>query len=339
MSIRVAVYGLGPIGLLIAKEVLEKRDIELVAAFDIDPLKVGKDLGQILGLEHNLGLMVSNGAEAMTVLQEKGVNIVLHSTSTYFEKIYPQIVNCIKAGVDIISTSETLSNPWYRYPELATLVDEMAQKNCVSVLGTGINPGFIFDSLPIIMTSVCTEISKIHVVRSQDASKRRISFQKKYGLSLGVEEFKEKMEKNEITAHVGYGESVSLIALALGVKLTKIVEGQDALIAKRPLKTQYFEIPMGKVSGIKGYGLGYLGEKEFIRVELIAEAGGEEFEEINIEGTPSVRWRSSGIAGDTATAAMVINMIPKVINARPGLLRMLDISLPSAFINLGKIES
>ena len=143
-----------------------------------------------------------------------------------------------------------------------------------------------------------------------------------------------KTETGEITAHIGYAESVDLIASSLGVGLTNIVEKQEPIISKKLLKTQYFKITPGRVSGVHGYGVGYIGEKEFIRVELFAEAGREEFEEILIEGEPPVRWRSSGIAGDTATAAIVVNIIPKVLEAQAGLLRITDISLPSAFLNL-----
>ncbi|MEM0385489.1 MAG: hypothetical protein QXH64_03450 [Nitrososphaeria archaeon] len=148
MPVNVAVYGLGPIGSLIAKKVLEKKDLSLVAAFDVAPEKVGKDLGEVLQLGNKVGLVVEHDINSETVLKNNNVDIVLHSTSTYLDRIYPQIVRCIKSTADVISTSETLCNPWYRYPELATLIDEMAKKYCVTVLGTGVNPGFIFDTLP-----------------------------------------------------------------------------------------------------------------------------------------------------------------------------------------------
>ncbi|MEM0053971.1 MAG: dihydrodipicolinate reductase [Nitrososphaeria archaeon] len=338
MPVNVAVYGLGPIGSLIAKKVLEKKDLSLVAAFDVAPEKVGKDLGDVLQLGNRVGLVVEHDINSETVLKNNNVDIVLHSTSTYLDRIYPQIVRCIKSTADVISTSETLCNPWYRYPELATLIDEMAKKYCVTVLGTGVNPGFIFDTLPATLTSVCTKIEKIHAVRSLDASKRRFSFQKKYGLSLSVDQFNELMNKGQITAHVGYAESIDMLASALGIKLDKIIEGQEPLIASKPLKTDYFNISIGQVSGIHGYGIGYLNNKEFIKIELFAEVGREEYEEIRIEGEPSLTWRSNGTSGDIATAAMVINMIPKVLNAKPGLIRMLDIPLPSAFLKLDLVK-
>jgi 4-hydroxy-tetrahydrodipicolinate reductase len=334
MPVKVAVYGLGPIGTLIARKVLERENLELVAAFEIDPSKIGMDVGEAISIGERIGVIVSRESDAAEILKISGADVVLHATSSHLDKIYPQIVKCVEAGADLISTSETLANPWYRYPKLASEIDRMARENNVSIMGAGVNPGFVFDALPILMTLVCIRVDCLKVIRSLDAGKRRLSFQKKYGLALSVEEFRHKMDSGEITGHIGYGESVDLIASALGVNLTRIVEGQEPIVSAKLLKTQYFEIMPGKVSGIHGYGIGYVGEKEFIRVELIAEAGREEFEEVIIQGEPPVKWRSTGIPGDTATAAVVINLIPKVLEARSGLLRITDISLPSAFSNL-----
>jgi len=331
MPVRVAVYGLGQIGMLIARKVLEKKSLELVAAFEIDPSKIGRDVGEVVGVNDRIGVIVSRESEATEILRKSGADIVLHATSSYLDKIYPQIVKCAEAESDLISTSETLVNPWYRHPQLASEIDRLARENDVSIMGAGVNPGFVFDTLPILMTLVCTRIDYLRVTRSLDAGKRRFSFQKKYGLALSVEEFKRKMESGEITAHIGYGESIDLIASALGIKLTRIVEKQEPIVSRKLLKTQYFEIMPGRVSGVHGYGIGYAGEKEFVRVELLAEAGREEFEEVVIEGEPTVKWRSTGIPGDTATAAVIVNLIPKVLEARSGLLRITDISLPSAF--------
>lgn len=334
MLVKVAVYGLGAIGVLIARKVLERKSLELVAAFEADDSKIGRDVGEVIGVNSRVGITVSRESEATEILRRSGADIVLHATFSHLDKIYPQIVKCIETGTDLISTSETLANPWYRYPKLASEIDRIARENNVSIIGAGVNPGFVFDALPILMTLVCTRINSLRVTRSLDAGKRRLSFQKKYGLALSVEEFTRKMESGEITAHIGYGESVDLIASALGVNLTRIVEKQEPIVSTKHLKTQYFEIMPGRVSGVHGYGIGYAGEKELVRVELLAEAGGEEFEEVVIDGEPPVKWRSTGIAGDTATAAVIVNLIPKVLAARTGLLRITDIPLPSAFLDL-----
>lgn len=331
MSIQVAIYGLGSIGSLIAKHIITKSGIKLVGGVDISPDKVGKDLGEVIGLGRNLDVLVTHDDDAMRVLRE--ADVVLHSTATYLDRIYPQIVKCIKAGADVISTSETLAYPWYRYSNLAFLIDEVAKKQNVTVLGTGVNPGFIFDTLPAFLTSVCINVNKIHIVRSINASKRRYSFQKKYGLTMTPQEFQEKISKGEITAHVGYAESIMLIACMFGLKIDKVVEGQEPIIADKYMETQYFKIQPGQVCGIRGYGIGYINDNEFVKLELLAATGREDYDEVVIDGEPPLKWRNEyGTAGDIATAAMVINMIPRILRASPGLLMMKDIVIPSVYL-------
>jgi len=326
MSIRVAVYGLGYIGALIAKTALSKRDIKLVAGIDVDSSKVGKDLGEVLNLNRKLEVKVAHDDEAEKILGKTKPQIVLHSTSTYLNEVYPQLVKCIKVKANVISTSETLSYPWYRYPDLASLINEEAKKAGVAVLGTGVNPGFIFDSLPAFLTSTCIKIDKIHVVRVINAALRRYSFQKKYGLGMNLEEFKAKA-----SGHTGYAESILLLASIIGVNINKIEEKQEPILTEKNLKTEYFNINPGQVCGLKGYGIGYINGKEFIKLELIAAVNQKDFDEITIYGEPPLKWRNEyGTSGDIATAAIIVNMIPKVLNASKGLITMKEFT-PSIF--------
>ncbi|MBS7656006.1 dihydrodipicolinate reductase [Candidatus Bathyarchaeota archaeon] len=318
MSIHVAVYGLGYIGALIAKAALTKRNVKLVAGIDVDLSKVGKDLGEALNLNRKLGVKVAHDDEAEKILSETKPQIVLHSTLTHLNEVYPQLIKCIKVKANVISTAETLSYPWYRHPKLASLIDEEAKKTGVSILGTGVNPGFIFDSLPAFLTSTCVKVDGIHIIRSINAALRRYSFQKKYGLGMSVEEFKTKA-----LGHTGYAESILLLASIIGVNIDKIKENQEPILAKENLTTEYFNINPGQVCGVKGYGFGYVNGKEFIKLELIAAVNQKDFDEIIIDGEPPLKWRNEyGTSGDIATAAMIVNMIPKVLKAPKGLITM-----------------
>jgi len=330
-DVRVAIYGVGAIGMGIAKFILRKTGIEIVGAIDISPEKVGKDLGEILGLEEKLGVVVSNDASA--VLSRGKPDITLHATGSFLDKVYPQIVEIVKAGSNVISTCETLAYPYYRYPELSEKLDKLAKDHGVTVLGSGVNPGFIYDTLVVTLTGVCETVEKIKAARSLDAAKRRYPFQKKIGLGLSPEEFRHKLEAGEITAHVGYAESIMLVATALGWKIDRIEEIQEPVIAEKSLETKYFKIKPGEVAGVRGFGIGYMNGREVIRVELVAAVGAEDYEEIVIEGNPKLHWRNSvGIPGDLATVAIVVNMIPHVLKASPGLVTMIDLPPPSAVL-------
>ncbi len=322
MTIRAVVYGVGPIGQLIARVALEKG-FDVVGAIDIDPQKVGKDLGEVLGLCKTLGIKVESDADK--VLRDSNPDVVLHSTGSFFDKVYPQIMRAVRVGADVVSTCETLAWPWYRYPDLAELVDNYARNYGSTVLGAGVNPGFVFDVLPAVLSTTLTRLEKITVTRSLDASKRRYSFQKKIGLGMTPTQFREALGRGEITAHVGFAESVLLMASMMGLRLDKVEEGQEAIIADRHYETQYFRIEEGQVRGVVGHGSGFIGDKEVIRVELRACVECEDFEEVRLMGEPSITWRSTGTSGDPATAAVIVNLAPRVLNARPGLVTLKDL--------------
>jgi 4-hydroxy-tetrahydrodipicolinate reductase len=328
-TIRFAVYGIGPIGSLIAKYGLERSWMELVGAFDIDPLKVGRDVGEIIGLNEKTGIVVEK--PDLDSLNATEPDIVFHATGSFLDKVYKQILDVVKTGSDVISTCETLSYPYYRYPELANKLEEEAKKNDSTILGTGINPGFLLDLLPAIMTTPCIKFEKITARRIIEASKRRESFRKKIGLGLDPVMFNEKIKNGELTAHVGYAESVFLLADALNLKLDTVYEKQEPIIAEREVKIDEIVIRPGRVRGIRGYGAGFKDNKEIIRVEFIALAGvDEEFEEITIEGAPRITWKSiGGTPGDIATVAVVLNYAPIVLEADPGLIIVTRLRAPS----------
>jgi 4-hydroxy-tetrahydrodipicolinate reductase len=138
-------------------------------------------------------------------------------------------------------------------------------------------------------------------------------------------QFREALGRGEITAHVGFAESVLLMASMMGLRLDRVEEGQEAIIADRHYETQYFRIEEGQVRGVVGHGSGFIGDKEVIRVELRACVECEDFEEVRLMGEPSITWRSTGTSGDPATAAVIVNLAPRVLNARPGLVTLKDL--------------
>jgi 4-hydroxy-tetrahydrodipicolinate reductase len=318
-KLRVVLYGIGAIGSRIAKFLLDKNGVEIVGAIDVAKEKVGKDLGDVLGIGKRLGVRVSDDPDA--VLSKANASIVIHSTTSFLKQAYPQIAKIIEHGVNVVSTCEELSYPYATDQELAKKLDESAKKQKVTVLGTGINPGFMMDTLVITLTGVCQTVERIKVARVLDATKRRIQFQKKIGIGLTIDEFKEKMEKKRITLHVGLEQSISLIASALGWELDEIRVENEAIQAKQ-----------GQVIGLRQCGRGIKRGEEIITLDLQAYVGvEEEYDSIDIEGTPSIHMKSSpGIHGDLGTVAVIVNSIPKVINAEPGLVAMKDLPIPSA---------
>lgn len=324
-KIRVISYGLGPIGSGLARLVTTRSDFQIVGAVDIAPEKNGKDVGEVIGLGRDLGVKVSEDAARVLA---KPADVVLHCTSSSLALVEPQLSAIVRARHNIVSTCEELAMPWKR-KAIAKRIDALARKHKVSVLGTGINPGFMMDTLPIFLTGVCQQVMSIRVSRVVDASKRRRPLQAKIGTGMTVEEFQSKAGKQ--IRHVGLAESVASIAQALRWKLDKIEETISPVVATQPIKTEFFEVEPGLVTGVEQYGYGKQGNRCLIELHLKMSVDVEDsIDEVWIEGTPSIHSRIEGVHGDLSTAAVATNCIRRVIAAPPGLLTMADIPIISA---------
>jgi 4-hydroxy-tetrahydrodipicolinate reductase len=332
-EIKVILYGVGAVGSLIAKSLLEKKGVKIVGAVDVAKDKVGRDLGEVLGLSKKIGMKISSDIDAL--LSETKADIAIHATSSYLKDAYPQIASIIKHGVNVISTCEELSYPHYPDPKIAKEIDSLAKKHDVTVLGTGINPGFLMDTLIITLTAACQKIEKIEAVRVMDAAKRRLPFQKKIGAGLTLEEFKQKIEKREITGHVGLVQSIAMIADALAWKLDRVkADPVEPVIAKEPVKSDFIKVEAGKVAGLRQTARGFMESREVIVLDFQAYIGAkEEYDAITITGVPTIKQKIQPcVHGDAGTVAIIINSIPKVLKAPAGLFTMKDLPVPSAAV-------
>jgi 4-hydroxy-tetrahydrodipicolinate reductase len=310
----------------VAKLALQRPDIKLVGAVDIDKEKVGRDLGELIGLDKKLGIRITDDVDRL--FAQKKVDVVFHQTSSSLKTVAPQLTKLLKFGVNIVSTTEELAYPYHSHPQLAAEVDRVAKANGVTVLGTGVNPGFLMDSWVLFMTAVCQEVKRVKAIRIQDASSRRLPFQKKIGAGWTPEEF-QKLVDNGTLRHVGITESISMIAAGLGWKLDDITETIEPVIAKKRVKSQYITVESGQAAGVRQLGHGLRGKEEIITLEFEASLGApESYDAIYISGTPNMEVViKGGTHGDIATAAITVNSARRVVEAPPGLITMKDLPI------------
>jgi hypothetical protein len=329
-TIRVMHYGLGPIGAAIVKQVAQRAGFKIVGAIDIDPAKEGRDLGDVVGLKKRLGVVVSKDAKKS--LKASKPDVVILCTSSSIKKVMPQIEEILKTKKPIVSTTEELSYPGYTHIRQARQIHEWAKKAKVAVLGTGVNPGFAMDALPIALTAVCERVDRIVVNRIQDARIRRLPFQQKIGAGLTTEQFQKKVDDGSVR-HVGLTESIAMIADALGWTLDRITDDIQPKLASVTISSEFLAVDPGYVCGIIQDGVGYRKGEPVIRLHMEAYLGApESYDSVDIEGSPHLAMKvAGGIHGDVATASIVVNSIPHVMNAAPGLHTMRDLPLPSFF--------
>jgi 4-hydroxy-tetrahydrodipicolinate reductase len=329
-DIRVLHFGLGPIGNAIVKQVAARPGFKIVGAVDIDSAKTGRDLGDIVGLPRRIGVKIS--PDAAKTLKATKPDVAILCTSSSIKKVMPQIETILNAKVAIVSTTEELSYPGYTHIRQARQIHALAKKAKVAVLGTGVNPGFAMDALPISLTAVCERVDRVIVNRIQDARIRRLPFQQKIGAGLTTEQFQKKVDDGSVR-HVGLTESIAMIADALGWTLDRIRDDIQPKIASVTISSEFLAVDPGYVCGIIQDGIGYRKGEPVIKLHMEAYLGSPEtYDSCEIEGSPSLSMKiAGGIHGDVATASIVVNSIPKVLSAAPGLHTMRDLALPSFF--------
>ena len=328
-KIKVIIFGCGVMGRQVARILLDKESFEVVGAIDIDPELVGWDLGDILGIRKKINIKIEKEPEVL--FSKVKADAVVHTTTSYLEIVLPQITKCLNARLNVVSTCEELSYPWRRHPEIAKNIDKLAKEKGVTAVGTGINPGYLMDTLPLILTAPSLEVKSVRVTRMMNSAKRRIPFQEKVGTGLTQEEFRERIEDKSITGHVGLLESLYMIADGLGWELDGAIElPPEPVVDEEEIETGLGAVKPGNVIGLTSVAYGQMKSKEVIRLEFCANAAvDEEYDEIIIEGEPKIHQKIiGGVHGDIGTVAVTINTIPRAIQAPAGLLLMKDLPLP-----------
>ena len=337
-KIRVIQWGLGAMGCGMVKLLMEKDGIEVVGAIAHRAEKVGKDLGEVVGLSKKIGVTVSSESDPTVAWRGKDADVLLHATCSTTKEAFPQVTVALEAGLNVISSAEELAYPGAQEPELARELDGLAKKHGVSILGTGINPGFILDTLIIMLTGICYEVKKIEATRVNDLSPFGPTVLRTQGVGTTVEEFEAGVADGSIVGHIGFPESITMIANSLGWHLDRIEQSREPIISKVERRTPSVEVKPGMVAGCKQIGRGIIGNKEVILLIHPQQIhphleGVKTGDYIKLAGTPSLNIAiEPEIPGGVGTIAVMVNMIPAVINAQPGVVTMDSLPIPAALM-------
>lgn len=340
MPTRVIQIGLGPIGLGAVARCLERDDIEVAAAVDPHPEKAGRTLRELLeqsgpavpesALERAGTVKVAPSLDEALESLDRPPQAALHTTSSFLDLVQDQLTELIRRRIDVVSTCEELSYPWWHHPKESAALDAAAKEAGVRVIGTGVNPGFAMDLLPLILTAVSASVDSVSVHRVVDAGKRRGPLQRKVGAGIAPEEFAVKKATGRF-GHVGLAESVAFLAHGLGWELASIETDLQPKLAAESYTTAHGTIKAGQVLGIDQVAIGRDEDGvERIRLRLEMYVGAPEPRDVvAIHGTPPLTFTvDGGIPGDSATISALINTLPQLDALAPGLRTMMDLPAP-----------
>jgi hypothetical protein len=335
-TIRVLVLGTGRMGSEIARLVLDKPGLELVGAYGRRHERAGMDLGHAIGLDRELGVPIDTDLAA--VIERSRPEIAIQATCSRIVDAREELEALVGHGVHVISIAEQMVYPACSSPSFARDLREMALARGVAVLGTGINPGFVLDLLVITLTGVCADVRSIVARRVNDLSPYGPSVLAAQGVGMSPEAFSEGLADGRVAGHYGFAESIHLIAAALGWQIERIEETREPIIARVRRETATVVVEPGQVAGCSHTAVAYREGRPVISLihpqQVQPQAEGVTTEDvIEIVGSPSVRLAGSPeIPGGQATAALAVNMIPRVLNAPPGLHTMPDLPVPAALM-------
>jgi 4-hydroxy-tetrahydrodipicolinate reductase len=250
----------------------------------------------------------------------------------------PDLRRILSAGVNCISIAEEMSSPEAQNPELAAEIDALAKANGVSVLGTGVNPGFVLDLLVVALSGVCHSVDRIEASRVNDLSPYGPTVMRTQGVGTTPEQFAAGVADGSIVGHVGFPESIRMISDALGLGVTRIEETREPIITKVYRETPHVKVEPGMVAGCAHIATGYAGDRSVVKLvhpqqihpHLEGQGTGDY---INIFGRPEIHMSTGPeIAGGIATMGLTVNMIPHIVAATPGLKNMMDLPVPAAMM-------
>jgi 4-hydroxy-tetrahydrodipicolinate reductase len=307
---RVALVGLGPIGVEVGKAICARGDLEIVAAVDRAPGYAGRRLAGFVPKAPDVPVEAALGP----ALASHTVDVVVLCTGSRWKSVMPDIDTAIAAGCHLVSTCEELSAPcsdpvgWSR-------LDARAKESSVSVLGTGVNPGFVMDRLVLQLAGACVRVDEISVERVVDAAHRREPLRKKVGEGLTVAQFKAGVKEGTL-GHVGLRESAQLIARGLGWKIEKYNE-----------RIEPVEDHKGICKGLKQTAVAVVAKKERIKLLLQMSVGAPfPHDRIRITGDPPLDVNvAGGTHGDRGTVGTVVNAIRRLRTAPRGLITVADV--------------
>jgi len=337
-NIKVVIWGFGAMGSGMAEMLLKKKGVEIVGVCDRHPDRVGKSMFEVLGAEKGDRADVVIGSEIEKILTKGSCDVCLCATDSYTKTAFPRLKYVLEQGVNVVSTAEEMAYPKAQSPKEAEELNRIARENGVSILGTGINPGLMMDLLAVALSGAMTDIESVMCKRVNSLSPFGHAVMEEQGVGISLEEFNKGIENDSLAGHVGFAESVGMIAEAIGWNVGKFEQQMKPIVTNIDRKSPYGFAAAGTLAGVNMTGQGYVNGE--VKIDMVHPQQIEpEMEGVStgdyivLKGTPDVSMAiTPEVDGGLGTIAMCVNMIPHVINARPGLKTMIDLPVPRAIM-------
>lgn len=335
-KIKIVIWGFGAMGAGMARMLSKKIGVDIVGVCDRHLDRVGKSVGEVLDIDGWRDVVIDG--DIMKVLDRVQPDLCLLATDSFTKGAFPKMALLLERGINVITTAEEMAYPRAGEPALAAKLDSMAKANGVTVLGTGINPGMMMDLLVVCLSGCMESLEHVEAKRVNSLSPFGETVMEEQGVGISEADYEDRVAKGNLAGHVGFNESVHMIADAVGWQVEKFEQQMAPIITAVDRKSPYGFAPAGHLAGINMTGQGYVdgGVKiDMIHPQQIEPemAGTHTGDYIRLKGTPPVSMAiTPEVDGGIGTIAICVNMIPHVLNARAGLKTMIDLPVPRAIM-------
>lgn len=318
--------GLGAMGAGVARE-LQTRGWRLVGATSH---QIGEDAGTVT-IDRTIGVSIAE--DLPETLPETPAVCVIATKST-LPDVLPEIEWALSNGMNVLCSAEDLAFPDIETDPIAARIDALAQAAGLSVLGTGVNPGFVMDTLPILLSVACTRVNSVSIERVNDLSPFGDRVLESFGIGLSPGEYAEKEAAGLIAGHVGFEASIRMISQALSLEFDDIQYTSEPIIAREVREFRDKAVKPGEVAGASETATALNRGTPVISLshpqQVVPQASGVSTNDrIRISGVPDIELTvSPEIPGGIGTIALLINSAANLVEARPGLVSMLDLGFP-----------
>lgn len=331
-EIGLVLCGVGGVGRNVARLAAGRRGLEVVAACSRNPALVGADVGELATGEPS-GVTVSDRATALAV----PADVLLIATTSFIAEVADDIAAGVAAGLNVMCTAEEMGYAWAIDPDFAADIDARAQEAGVTVMGAGANPGYIYEVLGLALTGAACRVDRIDVRRVVDLSRFSATVQRRLGLGFEPDEHAAGVAAGRIYGHIGYPHTMRTFARRFGRSVERFSETIDPIPAPEAIDTVAVPIGPGQSAGFKQVTSGYtddgdepwftatfLGHVDLASIDLAPE------DSYKISGDPDLHAVvRPGFNPQATTMAVLVNLIPHVVAARPGLLSVTDLPIPA----------
>jgi hypothetical protein len=347
---RVVVWSTGGVGKIAIDAISRRPDLELVGVWVHSPEKVGRDAGELAGIEL-LGVAATDDADALIALAPDAV-VYAASGPDRDGAAVPDYLRLLNAGINVVSTSSTslVYPPSYFIPDWRDQLEAAAKAGGVSFYASGIFPGFASDQLALLITTQSKNIRTITASEIALNDHYPVADVMMDGMGFGRPLEFEPMLSQPGFIEMAWKAPIYLIASGLGVEVQHVRGSLDRRLTDRDIEVAFGTIEAGTCGAVRTRAAGMVGGREAIVIEHVIRMARDvapdwptsEFDatyRVDIEGDPDIHCvltlgdaegHGAGRAAMASTAMRVVNAIPYVVDAPPGLLSSLDIptSLP-----------